>query len=385
MIELLHFEVRWSPLGIMLSTIRTMNLPHISRLSETLHERWRREEQTLGFGDEILIAPFGMVCFRDSQSQALQHSGDIDGYDHSSRAALVGLLRGMGISLPSDIDWVLLRAVNPALPSESPTSSGSTVRFLWPASLCFHRHRPVNGGNQIGVLHDIARGEFASPLAKAEAWFLGKSAREEAIKLKIKEDAETEAQKPRKPMSDAENEDEDQFANSIARTNQYISAQDASIVYPTPPDAIMSQPQGASMVQDFQAVASVGGHQESHTEDLETANAKSPTFDSSGMPLPSASYEKGDDEDLFGEIDTDMFAANDLTEADFNFFDEPDLEPVYVKDDLLEDGFDTKRAIAQIPQDDDGDRDNEVASADNEVAIELPLVDSPGPSSLTQK
>jgi len=42
--------------------------------------------------------------------------------------------------------------------------------------------------------------------------------------------------------------------------------------------------------------------------------------------------ETGNDE-LFGEMDIDMFASNGLTEDDFNFFDEPDAngktDPVY--------------------------------------------------------
>ena len=245
------------------------------------------------------------------------------------KALIISNLIEQGVKISPYERWIYLRPkeftnragydLGPRLLCES----GSEF-ILWPASLCFlEGKKPSVEDVDMSCLHKLSQKTALHPLAYAEAWSRAKSAREEALKAaldkKLKE-KELEA-RPAEELRSCD--DQDTPRQSDTRVNQYLSTQDASQIYPTPPDGLRSELLGPSDTNNYQAsrvglegnIRSTSGDDGEVPEDIQLPA-------SPGFVVSSAHYEEATDDDLFGEIDTGLFATSGLTDADFSFFDE---------------------------------------------------------------
>ncbi|KAL9014680.1 MAG: hypothetical protein Q9173_000676 [Seirophora scorigena] len=196
-------------------------------------------------------------------------------------------------------------------------------RLWWPAHLCFVLH-PSNLPESLEPLQRLAEGTFNDPLAEAEQWFRGHHARKAATEAKEQEDKKTQLHERNTFEPGLQSPEDDKTA--ISRTEQYLSAQEASGIYPTPPDGLTSHAQGLFVNQDSAGVPSAEAKTSRTNENLvmkASRDASPATRIARGQP------GKEEDQGLFGDLDTDMFNTNVLTEDDFNFFDEPGAEEDY--------------------------------------------------------
>ena len=197
--------------------------------------------------------------------------------------------------------------------------------LLWPVSLCFTEQGNATVQHiDMSRLHKLSQKKSLDPLAHAEAWFRAKFAREEVLKA-ASDQKQKEKELEARRVEEARHVDEqDSHSESETRVNQYLSTQDASRIYPTPPDALRSEPLGPSDTNDHQ-ITHTGpeGKSKSHSGDDEEIPKETGLPTSPGFIAPSAHYQQTTDDDLFGELDTGLFATSGLTDADFSFFDEP--------------------------------------------------------------
>lgn len=256
-------------------------------------------------GDSILLSPFGVVAqYRGIECIRKDHPFYRSRADYQT--SISTRLRSRGISVPVDAVWVLVLVEANGQPNrgESSTDSSKGPRAaLWPATLCFCKEpKDVKDSNGISVPTEAIPPGADDPLERAQAWFLGKGARQEAHELKQREEA---AAARAKEVEEAEEEDE--LPDLQYNAGQDMTPRDMSGIYPTPPDGIPSTSPNLSVRNEPQ---SGGIHDNAQT--------------AMGTTTQNERYgNQGNNDDLFGDMDIDMFATNGLTEADFSFFDEP--------------------------------------------------------------
>ncbi|KAL8768475.1 MAG: hypothetical protein Q9209_005266 [Squamulea sp. 1 TL-2023] len=174
------------------------------------------------------------------------------------------------------------------------------------------------------VPEDGSYDTFIDPLEEMEQWVLGREKRKNIVEARQK-DVE-ERQLHNSQPSDIEDHEFDKDSSDLTRqTNQYLSAQEASGIYPTPPDGLASNTQWSIAAQDTPGASAAGGNSH-HATKTETADDQVLGIRSPEINMSHSRFVEDESRDLFGDMDTDMFDTNILTEADFNFFDEPDEE-----------------------------------------------------------
>lgn len=299
-------------------------------------------------GQQILAAPFGVIASNQlptpfeggtasmaqtPNTQALSLRGAPDIHDSVWKQACLKFLqlRGIAQSKLTDCFWMNLLISRPKLQDAKNDSkrlqmSSSTVTIPWPGPLCF-RKRPVEVSSTSRVGETILRGheESHDPLGNAQSWFSSTSEREEKISKRKAERVATSSEglnhdsRPSRPNGQS------------PLTLRRPSTAAAGSMYPTPPDAL----------QNVNGVTpSLDGTLSSPGNPL-SAVAVPPEADTNGSTsmAMAESFEPGQDfsepkrqrsdsnllgeaEHIFGDMGEDMFGDNDITEADFNFFDE---------------------------------------------------------------
>lgn len=246
-------------------------------------------------------------------------------------------LTARGISINDQERWIEaeLTAPHTLVNTMDTAVAPGTVNIytiLWPASLCFFSNLlgEQSTTEHAAWLFTPMEDVFHDPLLDAETWFNAKAEREAAIELKRQEKEMLARCKETVSVDDG-----DEDVNDIdARTNQYIDAQAINGVYPTPPDGFQPQIASAPTTNDPRtSPAGQGSTSVAVNTPQDPKAAANPAAIPSDFGLGSGSYENNDDEDLFGDMDTETFATNGLTEADFSFFDEPDVETKEEDDD----------------------------------------------------
>ena len=320
-------DVQWLSTGTMLIS---------SHPDFTTH--WRSMEQT--YADETLtpevgsekllkLAPIGLsakymdrdVTLSDSSPTSELRSNS-EYFDRSNKAirdwkiSISRLLQCYGIELPVETRWIHARVFPPlaeAIQDGSDKDLAYTV--LWPAQLSFYEvkiHDPTKRDISWALEYDNHKS--VDPLADAESWFLGKASREEALKAH-RQKADISAIS----KEDGSSSDEDSMSEIVIDTQRPIDQQALNGIYPTPPDGYRSQAFGLghnAEHNDSKPSKVNEGRQQILDEDQ--LSPTSPDVDT-GL----GEYDRLDDEDLFGDMNTDMFTATGITEADFSFFDEP--------------------------------------------------------------
>ncbi|KAK2861449.1 hypothetical protein FQN49_004192, partial [Arthroderma sp. PD_2] len=204
------------------------------------------------------------------------------------------------------------------------TNTTSTRRIYWPAELCFKRARLVTSSPLEGA-ETLCR-DSLGPLQYARQWLNSSTPRSEVIrKNNTSEGAhQTTEQEPQGGLSiSPDGVDIPNTIESMARALAYPDFQPAA-VYPTPPGGALGFGQllsdnigvGGEYPMDLSRVSREGSDPNAADLLLE------PT--SPGFGAGVAMYDTAGDDDLFEEMG-DNFDDKGITEADFNFFDEPGL------------------------------------------------------------
>lgn len=299
------FDVKLLSSGTLLISFFQIRLPRLIRMSKILS----RDSQTTGLaiGSPLLLSPSGIMCHylgtESSLNSEVQRKSTA-----RTKALILSHLYHQGIRPMQEVLWVYVQ-MDLNVPITPPVS-------LWPADLCLCEDSmtllSAEGGELYGA--SLVDGSV-DPLEEAESWFLAKPARMETSRLRsLQENQRAEA------LSDIQDtEDEDAVSSLGIPVDQGITPQDVSGIYPTPPDGLPPALVGSSNPNNLPS-----GDYEDEEKGLR------PSDDTRG------DYDGLHNDDLFGDVDIDMFASNGLTEADFSFFDEPGM----VDEDLRETGQD---------------------------------------------
>lgn len=317
-------RIQWSPFGTLTIIISRKLVPGLCRVSEILDDGFSLTE----FGPirKILVSPSGQVF---QYSRELEFS--VDSPDSVLAPSLYHLLKAkesiashlalQGIQVTAEDRWILLQDdIKNRFADSIDVNVGDSVtlvRFLWPAKLSFCL---IEGSADALGYKDIDKDMGSDPLVWAESWFEGRSGREEAIEAKRKDD-DLNAQQVKEAQDVNLDEDIYDF------TMQDLGDQDASGLFPTPSDGFRSQAEALANNAERKPL----GVEFADRETVDGADdgaipGESPFDNLSGQNTTAIRYEHHDDADLFEEMDSGLFAANGLTEADFSFFDEPSIE-----------------------------------------------------------
>lgn len=334
-IWIMSVVVEWAPSSEMLVSNFSNVLPGLRRLSDVLLDRRRG---VINFQPQkVLVSPSGLVAlYRGAVSKSeedqdtivmasrRQPSNDLATSDSllaEKKRSIVTSLAQQSITLSDEQKWVRLENFDSirTISERDSGGSSSSSTFLWPASLCFciaetfpHEERYVASGQD----------SLTDPLLDAQNWFMNKGARTEAIEANRKQkevEAKTRDEEQHRARQDA-------LTDLLPRPTQYGSTQDVASIYPTPPDGLPSQ--AVSTMTQRPTPASYGeGIRKGQLDSVnaEADLAESPLASNLAPVIGSTAYDQLED-DLYADVDTDMFAANDLTEADLDFFDEPRAE-----------------------------------------------------------
>ncbi|KAL8668409.1 MAG: hypothetical protein Q9168_006960 [Polycauliona sp. 1 TL-2023] len=333
-VEWLRVDVQWSPSGVLTVSGRLRHLPSFSPLADALQNGKGEHRGSPGNRARVFMLPFGTPCeLLGEESRILGTIEDDRPFKTSTRA----WLENHGIPTQVKSSWVCLEFRKKGSYHNPLLNSAAVHHMWWPTHLCFIKQvEMIEGNNE--ELETIVTGTFTDPLEEAEQWFLGRKERESIIEARSKEVEAMKLRSDQAPDHEDSETDEDP-AGDMIHANQYLSAQEASGIYPTPPDGFTSTTQGFLSVQDAPGASLAGGNP--YVAEA-ISQIDSPNIAMSGAPLAG-----DDDQDLFGDMDADMFDTNGLTEADFNFFDEPD-EVNEMQADLTEiDAQDTEERIAE--------------------------------------
>ena len=301
----LSFDVKWLSSGTMLISFFQVRLPRLKMVSQML----LRDTQPSGLaiGSPLLLSPSGITChyrgIEGSRKSNLQRKSVVE-----MKASVLSHLSHQGLRPLQEMMWVHVQT-----DPEQDISANAQVS-LWPADLCLCKDLKAPASSEDGELSNTPLPDSsADPLEEAESWFLGKSARLEALRVRELE----ETQKAQAPKDVEDTDDEDTLSPFEISVDQGITPQDVSGIYPTPPDGLPP----ALLVSS------------------NPNNVRSGDYDDEEKELQPNEDTRGDgdgqaNDDLFGDMDIDMFASNGLTEADFSFFDEPGM----IDEDLQETG-----------------------------------------------
>ncbi|KAF2139353.1 uncharacterized protein K452DRAFT_360587 [Aplosporella prunicola CBS 121167] len=276
------------------------------------------------------------------------------------KADVIRWLRRKGICLQRMEEpgkWVRIQLQTSSRMDGPGPTNASCQECLWPAALCFfyssnlqdevsralespylYRHgldqRPEDGTEWFRT---SSQQGFEDPLDTAQNWLLGKEDRVKTVEtIKARRTREENAQMT------ADSTTTYPSSPLYARGSGYGDLHTAQGVYPTPPDAILAPGAGAPAGMDGVVMSASGADGQGAQNQIHNgAEALSlpdqgavvsgvdygnqqalmhPQESSAGGPLP----ENDGNDDLFEDMDEEMFGANDITEADFNFFDDGD-------------------------------------------------------------
>lgn len=297
----------------------------------------------------ILAAPFGLLAY-DQQSYAADFGSaslvntpntqmlsvrSSTGMPNSQwRETCLNMLqlRGVDISLLRETHWINLRvAKNRAQDLRADVKhaqlSSAAVAIPWPAPLCFRRRRvEIASTSLVGQTMLSGHEENHDALGDAGAWHNASEEREEkASKRKI--DRTVASTKEVQETDSAANRPSAPSPLALRRPSTATAA--AGTMYPTPPDGIQ-QFNGVTPSIDDATSSPANPIPTSTVPDLEPTSHPDHNGEDFGAShdYPEVKRDRSDSnllndaENMFGDMGGDMFGDNDITEADFNFFDE---------------------------------------------------------------
>ncbi|KAM5450724.1 mediator of RNA polymerase II transcription subunit 13 [Microsporum audouinii] len=290
---------------------------------------------------------------------------------------------GIPIEISDSMRWIQVEIVA-SHQYQRLTKAASTRRVYWPAQLCFKK-APFSTSSTIQGAETLSRDNIG-PLQYAHQWLSCSAPRDEALKRNPSSDvAHYPVQDPQSEIASPDDMDIPNIAESMARTIVYPDFQPAA-VYPTPPGGALGFGQlssdnlGGQYPLDI-SQASREGSDPNINERLNPNTRLLLEASSPGFGVGVGMYDTAGDDDLFEEIG-DNFDDKEITEADFNFFDEPglsdsnlDLDPGHVNHGFLIPDSDTADLKADLEMS-EPPASTEPLEATKHQEIETPTQDS---------
>ena len=205
---------------------------------------------------------------------------------------------------------------------------GQSPSMLWPSNLCFCKpisklwvpnHPEENHSDEKVTLVE----KNYDPLLFAKSWFLGAGDRDEAFSQKKKErEKNATSAASEAALLEPPHHSENVLSPLVLRQ----TAAPPGPVYLTPPDNVQNTAVGVAPSIDG-ALSSPGNAITTTTMlDVDAGPHMPPEHDNENWEHIETKRERTngsfDSENLFGELGPDMFGETDITEADFNFFDD---------------------------------------------------------------
>ena len=247
-------------------------------------------------------------------------------------------MRGMSPSLLDGCSWLKIQSLRPSpydnrVDDKKSPQGGPASIVSWPSALCFRKlavgslYRQGPDSTLFPVTTPITAHSF-DPLDAAKSWYGATSEREEVFSRRRKEREDVAAREA------AEFDTRNQQPSSasplvLGRTNNGVAAVAAGTMYPTPPGG--AQPPGVTPSFDG-AVSSPANAANGAATDVDitmttdqpppVSNTFPDSWDESADVKREQSTSFLEADNLYGDLGEDMFENNELTDADFNFFDE---------------------------------------------------------------
>ncbi|KAF5014430.1 hypothetical protein F66182_14593, partial [Fusarium sp. NRRL 66182] len=229
-------------------------------------------------------------------------------------------------------------------------SSSPLKRILWPSRYCFRRTKIVSSSVTERSSQLAYDGE--EPLHFAETWLETATSRHEESKggpSNIRETSRIES------IPGTVKFEVPEKIESLARVIHYPDLQNASTVYPTPPDGALAP--GINQInsdalgpdgQDLGLSHTPSGETPmKQQENIRKTSSDNPLFEHmNAMEVGTGLYDTNDDDELFSGMNEKDFGSKGITDADFSFFDDDDDE----MNDFLNDKPDTEPAQEDISQ-----------------------------------
>ena len=292
------FEARWDAASQL--TISS-TFPQTSRLCCISH-RLLTVDPAIEIGTSIMLCPSGMKGNYRGVLRA--PDGTLSsGRINDLKTECTSQLKHQGLSISPEADWVQIEVAKTQTSNKETEVKSPQTLLIWPAEyvIC----RDANSAGRARNFKGSRSSDIIDPLARVESWFAGRAARAKEVEAAQKE-VQIEVQQQ---SAQLEASDIDALSEVDSPIIRDIMSQDVSGIYPTPPDGLISN--------GLETSASNNQPEES-PNDLGLDQGA----ESFGVP----GYEDGANQDLFGDMDMDILSGNDLTDADFNFFDDPGLE-----------------------------------------------------------
>jgi hypothetical protein len=260
---------------------------------------------------EIIIAPFGWkgtlaVSSTDETTSLGIQSCKPAKCSRSWRRSCLKAFQRQGLDISKEFDWVKIGV--------DVFEDGVSLRreIEWPRNFCFQLLVTGKNGITESLDLDVAKGMY-DPLMEAEDWFLSAKDRDQLAK----DQSKIKSQK--NPHSIGESDEEEIPHHLQTRYDDPLDAQTVAGIYPTPPDG--NKPQilssGAQPVRPIAKSEALMAPNEKGQNKLVSVPSTIP-----GNSLET--YDHLEDDDLFGDIEGQIYTNNGITEDDFDFFDEPD-------------------------------------------------------------
>ncbi|CAD6449338.1 8d221f3b-15d5-4f29-ba50-02ddc933663e [Sclerotinia trifoliorum] len=346
-VTLVNLDISLTSLGTLLIKACSYVTPGLQSISLSNPEKL---QGILSQGTELWLAPGGNPArfysfYDDEQLPSIQPISDLQKYpeDHSWRfhgttikswqSRCLDWLSTKGFD-PTSIEeggWMFVQVLNTNHVFSNPEyadtpfpDDGAIVP--WPALLCFRAIKTSSAD-----LQPSSADSFGSvdPLTFAEEWSMNA---EKQASIILNRQQERKILEAAKEQADREAQNIQANVNSTALMEK---GNNAGAMYPTPPDAV-HHPGGPTPSFDG-AVTTPGNPAHLFSHDLEAANPSTSimtTIDTEHWVTSEQKHRSNsnmnfsendnDNDNLFGEMGGDLFGDTDITDADFNFFDQPD-------------------------------------------------------------
>ncbi|TGO15834.1 hypothetical protein BTUL_0035g00380 [Botrytis tulipae] len=346
-VTLVDLDISLTSLGALMIKACSYVTPGLQSISHSSPEKLQR---TLSQGTELWLAPGGNPArfysfYDDEQLPGIQPISDLQKYpeDHSWRfhgttikswqSRCLDWLSTKGFDTTSieEGGWMFVQVLNANYGSSNPEyadapSSDEGAIVPWPTLLCFRSIKTSttdlqpSSANYFGLVDPLTFVEEWSINAEERARIMSNRQQERNVLKAAKEQADQEAQNIR--------------ANNHS-TALLEKGSNAGAMYPTPPDAI-HHPGGPTPSFDG-AVTTPGNATHLFPHDHEATNPSTSIMNTVDTDNWVTSEQKrrsnsnmnfgendNDNDNLFGDMGGDLFGDTDITDADFNFFDQPD-------------------------------------------------------------
>lgn len=310
-------------------------------------------------GTTVLAAPLGIFGtfqgFSDVDQYSLDGSTvqtpdtqvtrwrpDVDGRPSQWRSTCYKMLETRGISstMLSKSSWLSIQYLR-RKPNESKADGRRTpmvnphTHIMWPAVLCYRKRsrnpQILRDGLESGRPGNTAFRDDFDAMKNARTWFMSNGEREELL---AKRQADREAASASKTVVDPDPRlPQSGFSPHVPRRTSN-SGPVGGTMYPTPPDGVQTV---AGVTPSIDGTTSSPGNPvpTAAMVDIDTAIAAPGSLGDpfgDGWDGPDTKREQSFNQENW-DLNNDVFVETDITDADFNFFDEqPSAMDVSVPD-----------------------------------------------------